>query len=169
MTQNQQDTLNHFLESLVGLPWFEHAGEPSNRYTVVPDAADGWIEWNDRMLEVWLPRSQKLEAVAQSILGDAVIDEIFLAVSQHIADLLVKGMGDYFERRPEDSETTKCNADLSLWPEIMDSVKRDVAWAGVEWILGRPDFYTEVVKVLREGRWPCAWDGDYPQGRFVVL
>lgn len=153
----------------MNLPWFEQAGEPSEAYTVVPDAADGWIEWNDRMLEVWLPRSKKLEAEAQSILGDSVIDEIFLIVSQHIADALGKGMGDYFERRPEDSETTKCNADLSLWPEIMDSVKRDVAWAAVEVILGQPGFFNEVLDVLRKGRWPCAWDGNFPQGRFVVL
>ena len=51
----------------------------------------------------------------------------------------------------------------------MDFMNRDLAWACVEQMVGSEGFFTAVLKVYQQGRLPCAWEGAYPEGRFVVL
>ena len=92
------------------------------------------------MLAVWLPRSERLEAVAVRALGDPAIESILARVATAIEPSVRAGVRTYFG------------------PE-----------AGVETALGQPQFFVSLVQVHREGRWPCAWEGRYPEGRFVVL
>jgi hypothetical protein len=61
------------------------------------------------------------------------------------------------------------NADRGLWPEWLDSVKRDLSWAAVEVLLGQPAFFNDPVRYYRAGRWPCAWEGANRSGRVVLL
>jgi hypothetical protein len=72
-------------------------------------------------------------------------------------------------RRPDTTENTEGGADLALRSEIVGAVVRDMSWAAIETALGQPGFFVSLVPVHRDGRWPCAWEGQYPEGRFVVL
>ncbi len=158
-----------FLKSVEDVPWFAQAGKPNDTYVVVPDAVVAWDKWNDRMLKTWLLESTPLEQIAKLFIGDAAIDEVFKRVSQSVQWPIRKGLDDYFGSRPETTPNTECGADLGLWPEILEFVERDVAWAAVETILAKDGFFNRVLEVHREGRWPCSWDGSYPNGRFAVL
>jgi hypothetical protein len=169
MGLEEAGTLKTFLHSLEGLPWFSASGQRSVKYHVVPDAVVAWDDWNAPMLAVWLPRSEALEEHARSVIGDRSIEEVFTLTSERIGRPVQDGLREYFARRPEDTPNTECGADLGLRQEIADTVVRDLAWAAVETVLNRPAFFTSLVGVYREGRWPCSWEGEYPAGRFVVL
>jgi glycine/D-amino acid oxidase-like deaminating enzyme len=56
-----------------------------------------------------------------------------------------------------------------IWPEIVDTVKRDISWSAIEAIIGEEGFFTEILATYRAGRWPCAWCGKCPEGQLVVL
>jgi hypothetical protein len=161
--------LETFLDSLDGVPWFSSAGRPSSEYHVAEDAVVAWDDWNAPMLAVWLPRSEALEELARNVIGDPAIEGIFGHVEAKIGQSVHKGVHAYFARRPEDTPNTECGADLGLRNEIVDTVVRDLAWAAVETVLERPAFFVSLVRVYHEGRWPCSWEGQYPEGRFVVL
>jgi len=169
MTPEQHDSLNRFVASLADIKWFAHAGESHDVAEVVPDVVVGWDDWNAQMLAVWKPNSEALERRARKSIGDSAIDEIFNAVSVAIYENARDGMHDYFDRRPTDSPNTETDADLGLWPELLQTIKRDVSWAAVETVLGHRGLFTELLAHYRGGRWPCAWQGDYPSGKIVVL
>jgi hypothetical protein len=169
MNPIQRRLLANFKESIATVPWFAHAGESYENGIVVADAAVGWDDWNNEMLAVWGPRSVALEDLAESSIGDVAIHQIFRDVSTSIDERLRAGAQAYFDWRPATSPNAKINADLGLWPELLDCVKRDVSWAAVEAVLQQPDFFTDLLKYYREGRWPCAWDGEFPHGRIVLL
>jgi hypothetical protein len=59
--------------------------------------------------------------------------------------------------------------DVGLYQELLDAMTRDLCWAGVEAVLDRRGFFTDLVEYYRAGRWPCAWDGEFPEGRVVLL
>jgi hypothetical protein len=59
--------------------------------------------------------------------------------------------------------------DEAVFPDVMDSVKRDVCWAAVEEVIALPGFFSTLLSYYRRGRWVCSWDGNYPQGRPVVV
>ena len=161
--------LNPFVHSLASVPWFAHAGEPYDVGVVVSDVFVGWDDWNAQMLAVWTPRSNTLERMARESIGDSEIDEIINNVSAAVDKNARQGMQDYFDRRPADSENTETNTDIGLWPELLETIKRDVSWAAIETVLEQPDLFTELMTHYRRGRWPCAWHGEYPSGRVVVL
>jgi len=169
MEDEEVGRLETFLDSLDGVPWFSAAGQPSAIYNVVADVVVGWDDWNAPMLGVWLPRSEALEALARDVIGDAAIETIFTRVSERIGQPVQEGLRAYFARRPEATPNTKCGADLGLRSEIVDTVLRDLSWGAVETVLGQPGFFVSLLDVYREGRWPCSWEGEYPEGRFVVL
>ena len=75
----------------------------------------------------------------------------------------------YFAPEAGHHQNTECGADLALRPEIVGAVVRDMSRAAVETALGQPGFFVSLVPVHRDGRWPCAWEGQYPEGRCVVL
>src|SRR5687768_9847151 len=136
---------------------------------MVDDAVVAWDDWNAAMLEVWVRRSQRLEGIARGAMGDQAIERIFALVATAIEPAVRNGVRAYFDRRPDSTENTSCDADRGLWPDIIDFVRRDMSWAAVETVLDQPDFFVSLIQVHQEGRWPCSWRGRYPHGRFVVL
>jgi hypothetical protein len=169
VTAEQEQRIEAFLQSLTTVPWFANAGAPSANYEVVPDAVVGWDDWSAAMMDVWPPRSMQLEAAATRLIGDPAIEAIFSRVDAVIGQSVEAGLRAYFARRPDNTENTACGADFGLRTEIVERAVRDVSWAAVEMTLGQPEFFVSLVAVYRQGRWPCAWSGRHPQGRFVVL
>ena len=166
---DQERRLEAFLQSLSDVAWVANAGLPSTKYHVAADAVVAWDDWNAAMLSVWLPRSERLEALAIAAIGDPAIESIFHRVDSAIEPSVHAAVRAYFARRPDTTENTECGADRALRPEIVGFVLRDMSWAAVETALGQPGFFVSLVPVHREGRWPCAWEGRYPEGCFVVL
>ena len=158
-----------FLESLAEIPWLLHAGEPREDAVVVPDVATGWDDWSPQMAATWIPRSHSLEEHARSRIGDDAITAAFNAVAGAIESPLRSAIRRYFSERPDVNENTACNADAGLWPDLLDTIARDVSWAAVEALLTQPGFFTHMLTYYREGRWPCSWQGEYPAGRVVLL
>ncbi len=56
-----------------------------------------------------------------------------------------------------------------LEDEILDMVKRDVSWACIEKLLNIQGFFSTLLEIYKDGYVPCAWIGDYPNGKAVVL
>ena len=169
MTTVQQSALEAFLHSLVNVCWFAHCGEPDPAAVVADDLVDACDNWNSEMMNVWLPQTQALEQSAVGELSEGGLDSIFAAVSQAVDAPLREGATRYFERRPADSEVAATATDLGLWPEWLDSAKRDLCWAAVEVVLGRPGFFSDLLGYYRAGRWPCAYESGVRSGRVVVL
>jgi hypothetical protein len=152
MTAAQQSALKAFLHSLVGVCWVAHCGEADPMAVVADDLVDAWDNWNSEMLAVWSPQTHALEEAAISELSDGGVEAIFAAVSQAVDAPLREGATRYFEKRPADSEVAVTNTDLGLWPEWLDSAKRDLCWAAIEAVLGRPGFFSELLPYYRGGR-----------------
>jgi hypothetical protein len=169
MTAAQGSALSEFLRSLADVSWFAQCGEPDPTAIVAGDLVEAWHGWNWEMLAVWSPETHALERLAVGVLGEAGVDAIFDAVSRAMDDRLGAAMESYFERRPPDSEAALTNADRGLWPEWLESVKRDLCWAAVEAVLIRLGFFTELLRYYHAGRWPCAWENPDGSGRVVVL
>jgi hypothetical protein len=161
--------LTEFLVNLGGIEWLANAGAPDPSAVVVRDAAEGYDHWGESVQSTWLPRSKALESKAQQVFGDDGINRVFAAVSERLEPALRTSLQAYFDRRPDVTENTSCNADLGLWPEILDAIERDLAWAAVEHLLQESGFFTQLLVYYRAGRWPCGWQGTYPAGRAVVL
>ena len=154
--------MNRFLERLKGIPWLEHCGEPSNAFRVESSLFQAWDNWNGEMLAVWEPETCRLEELAQERIGDEEIDRAFEAVSAAVGDRLWESWCAFVHRMDLERES-------GLEREWMDFIKRDLAWACVEYLTGQEGFFTAVLRVYEQGRLPCAWEGAYPEGRFVVL
>lgn len=165
MTADQNSALTAYLNSLDGVSWFSHCGEPDTDLVVAEDLVDAWDNWNAERLAAWLPQSRALERTAVSALGEDDVDAIFAAVSRFLYKPLLEGINAYFERWPYDLT----NTDRALWREWLTSAMRDLSWAGVEAVLGQRGFFTLILWFYREGRWPCAWHGDDRSGCLVVL
>jgi hypothetical protein len=161
--------LARFVPSIEQVAWLTRLGEPHPTALVVPDVAAGWDEWNEAMLATWRPHSIELEHRARTAIGDDGIDTVFSTVSATIHHPLRTAVHAWFDRRPNINDNTATNTDLGLWPELLETIERDVAWAGVEEVLATRGFFSRLLALYAEGRWPCAWQGDYPAGRPVVL
>ena len=152
----------YFLEYLAGLPLLARCGEPSQDYRVEPSLFQAWDNWNGEMMAVWEPETCRLEEQAQERLGDDGIDRVFETVSDAVAGRLWQSWCAFVQRMSLEEES-------GLEREWMDFVKRDLSWACVEHLMGMDGFFTAVLRVYEQGRLPCAWEGTYPEGRFVVL
>ena len=163
-------SLDRFIETVKDIPWLSHSGEDCVDAIVAEGFQDAWIGWNGETYNVWGHHTHLLETRAQTILGDAVIDEVFSSVSKALEKNVYDGIGDYFERQRErDEDYDAAGVNSSLYPEVMDSILRDMCWAAVEHILNEHDFFTMLIEWYRKGRWPCSWDGEYPVGKIVIL
>jgi hypothetical protein len=167
------ERLRSFLQTLSDIEWLSHTGEPLGDARVVASIQAGFDGENRGMLAVWLPRSKETESFARSRFGDGIIDRIFDTISEAIHEPLYRGLCEHFERnypdRTDDITLLQQSVDSGLYPEIMDTIKRNVCWAGIEWVLERPAFYSALLDWYRRGRLPCSWDGEYPEGQQVVL
>ncbi|WP_072991395.1 hypothetical protein [Clostridium cavendishii] len=161
-----EEKIKIYLKEIQNICWFIHAGENSGKYTVAVSFTEAWDDWNDRMMELWSIKTHNIEVVAIDIIGDESIDLIFDRVAQASGPKISDGLLR-FQERLEDMGLDSDGCGLEY--EVMDFIKRDIAWACIEFVIGKKDFFNEVLQVLSEGRWPCSWDGSYPEGRFVVM
>ena len=167
-----EQRLVSFLESLRQIDWLAHAGEPCDNARAVENIQAGWDREGKRMLAVWGPRTHALEVQAQRLLGDQNIDRIFSSVSETIHERLYQGICSYLDRvynATDEKRRGQRSVDESLYPELMDSVKRDVCWSAVEHMLLVHGFFSNLLGFYQQGRWPCSWDGEYPEGQGVIL
>ena len=153
-----EQRLISFLERVQGIDWFAHAGEACKGARTVENIQSGWDCEGKRMLEVWEPRTHALENRAEIMLGDQGIDQIFSTVSDTIHERLYNGLCSYLDRRygTTDVEVKRKqrSVDESLFPEVMDSVKRDVCWAAVEHVIHANGFFSNLLGLYQKGRWP---------------
>lgn len=108
------------------------------------------------MIDTWEEQILKLENKAQHILGDEIIDKVFVEISDIIQERLWEGYSLFIEGNKLENE-------IELENEIMDCVKRD------ESIINSEGFFTELLEVYKQGYWPCSWEGTYPNGNPVVI
>lgn len=163
--RDKQDSLTKFIASLTDVCWLARLGEHDEMAIVSDNLVDAWDNWNSQMLAVWTPKTHSLEQVAVAELGEAGVDAIFEALSSAIDAPLRAAIARYFDICSTDDTGT----DRGLWPEWLDSMKRDLSWAAVETVVRRPGFFTGLLKFYRAGRWPVAWeDGDLDK-RVVLL
>ncbi len=151
-----------FVEEMKPIKWFGHSGEPCEKYLLVRSVYDAYDNWNADYLSVWEPHTDLLEKLAEEIIGGDAVDDIFKTVSAALGDDIYRAWGDFRARAGLEEENT-------LDSEIADMVKRDLCWAAVETALNKPGFFTELINVYRDGRFPCGWEGDYPNGKFAVM
>ena len=151
-----------FLNEIDTIDWFAHSGRPNEKYHMLFSLYEACDTWGKQYLELWEPQICALEAVAVERIGDDTINEIFLTVSAAIGDIVWEKFGEYIERQHLGEE-------LGVSYELHDMIKRDMAWACVDYILDMPGFFTMLKDIFKEGYFPCSWDGEYPAGRAVVL
>ena len=163
------DNLTNLIDRYKDIAWFSLAGTPHSEYVVVNDAVEAFDKPELKMFELWNSKSRELEEQAYTVIGDSEIEQIFTKVAAEIGKQVQTGMQRYFDRREIKTENMEMNADLGLWPEILDVVLRDLAWAAVEAVIEKPGFFSKLITVYSAGRWPCGWQGEYPVGRLVVL
>jgi hypothetical protein len=166
VTEEQRHDLQIFLDSLDTVDWLAHAGEVHSTWIVVADVVEGFDGWSAEMMKTWSPRTYRLEQRALKVVSSETVDEIFAETAEHIGPPAGAALESYFDRQPNINERGE---DFGLWPEVLYSIKRDVAWAAVEHILHEPGFFTDMLKYYRSGRWPCGWSGEYPGGSVAVL
>ena len=165
-SDNLVNSTTGFLRTVENVDWFGSAGMPADAYRTVPGIAEGF----DSDKSVWLRHTQALEQAALPQVGDAGVDFVFRKVADTLHQGLYDGAVRYFDRRRTvDPSYDPAGVDGGLLEEMMDCVKRDLAWAAVEEALERRDFFTVLLAHYRAGRWPCSWIGEYPQGSVLVL
>jgi len=154
--------INEFLQEAKSINWFANSGIPNAKYHMVFSVFEAYDEWNDKTLKTWEPQITLLERAAIQQIGDDAIDDIFDSVSSAIGDIIYKAWDDYVRRQRLQEETALDN-------EMMDFVKRDMSWAYVERTLNVKGFFAVLFEIYKEGYFPFAWIGDYPEGQAVVL
>ena len=158
------DKLTRFLNELEGIAWFSRCGVPSEKYRMERSLYRACDGWGQRYIEVWDPQIYALEELEDQLVAEEEndVDEVFELVSAAIGDRVWNAFWEFIKRCGLEEET-------GVIFELFDNVKRDAAWAGVEYLWGRPGFFTGLLGIYREGYFPCAWEGDYPSGRAVVM
>lgn len=154
--------INSFLQEIKMIKWFEHKSETAVEYHVISSIFEAYDTWNEQMLKTWEPQISLLENLAIDQIGDSQIDEIFSIVSCEIGDIIWKKWSEFITRWHLEGE-------MGLDNEMMDLVKSDMSWACIEKILNKHGFFSDLLEIYKNGYFPCAWIGDYPNGQAVVL
>lgn len=158
-----EEKINSFCDEVKSINWFERCGIPNEKYHMVfslYDANDGI--WGMSSHDAWELNICPLEDTAMEKIGDDAIDDAFEIVSDAIGDTVWNKFGEFIERR-------KLEDQLAVVDELFDAVRRDMAWACVEYLMDQPGFFTMLKDIFKEGYFPCSWDGEYPLGKAVVL
>ncbi|MCX4356443.1 MAG: NUDIX domain-containing protein [Oscillospiraceae bacterium] len=150
-----------FIDEVRSIKWFKNSGKPCDKYLLVRSVYDAYDNWNANYLSVWEPQICFLEKMAEKIIGDDAIDDIFETVSLAIDNDIWREWQSFGER--SGSENSGLNE------EIADMVKRDLCWAAVERALNTTGFFTNLLNIYRGGYFPCGWEGEYPNGRAAVM
>ncbi|MCM1506077.1 MAG: hypothetical protein NC177_02925 [Ruminococcus flavefaciens] len=154
--------ISDFIAGLNNIDWFSKSGTPTNKYHVIYSVFEAFDDYSEKYFKVWDCHITKLEREAQAIIGDEKIDNIFSLVSSEMGDKLWTKWSAFIERNDLYDET-------GLENEILDMVKRDLAWACIEKYLQKDGFFSDLMHIYQDGYFPCAWDGIYPKGMAVVL
>ncbi len=154
--------ISDYIAELTSIDWLKNSGCSSEKYHVIHSIFEAYDDWNDEMLAVWEPHINRLEAKAQETMSDAWIDEVFETVAEALCDLLWEKWISFIERCDLQEE---CGLDN----EMLDMITRDVSWAYIERVLENADFFAKLLEIYKEGFFPCSWDGNYPEGKAVVL
>lgn len=158
--------LDGFVRTLRDVPWLANAAKPDTDARVIRSVqvAAGFRA----QFSLWPKQSIELETLALKEITDRDIDEVFQVVSD-LTDAPVRAAIDaMFERLRRPTEAIEgVEGSLDAW--MRDLLIRDAAWAAVEYMIGREDFFHELFAWHQRGRWPVSWDGRYPHGNIVVL
>ena len=154
--------LSEFIAELNNIDWFSKCGTPDNEYIVIYSIFEAFDNYNDRYFKVWDYHITRLEREAQNVIGDEKIDYIFSSISSAIGETLWTKWSLFIDRQNLYEET-------GLENEILDMVKRDLAWACIEKYLKKESFFSALMLIYQNGRFPCSWNGEYPDGKAVVL
>ncbi|GEM_PF-128698 len=151
-----------FIEEVRSIKWFKNGGVPTEKYLLVRSVYDAYDNWNENYLSVWEPPICILEKMADKMIGDDAVDDIFETVSLALD-------GDIWREFQAFKERAGLEEENALDEEIVDMAKRDLCWAAVEKALNITGFFTELLDIYRDGYFPCGWDGEYPNGRAAVM
>lgn len=154
--------ISDYIVELTQIDWLKNCGSNSERYHVIYSIFEAYDDWNEAALAVWEPHIDRLEVKAQEIKGDAWIDEVFETIAEALYNLLWEKWTAFLERCDLGEE---CGLDN----EMLDMIIRDMSWAYIERTLETPNFFAELLEIYKEGFFPCSWDGNYPEGKAVVL
>lgn len=161
----QQTLLKQFIAELKTISWFEHVGEPSEKYWVVDTVWEACDTYGQQMLEVWGHNSEATEQKALQHFSDEQIDTVFESVSMAIGNELYDALCDMEDRIGKETGEDQSGIE----DEILDFIKRDTAWAAIELLLGQKGFFHRIYDINRMGRWACSWVGKYPAGNFIIM
>ncbi len=154
--------IKQFLQEIRNIDWFKNSGEPDPKYHMIFSVFEAYDTWNEQTLNTWEPNITELENKAISRIGDEAIDEIFTIISLEIGDIIWKKWCRFIEKCHLENES-------GLDDEMPDMVKRDISWSFIEKLLNCQGFFCQLLTIYEEGYFPCSWDGDYPEGKAVVL
>ncbi len=154
--------ISDFIAGLNNIDWFSKCGTPNNQYHVIYSVFEAFDYYNDKYFKVWDYHITQLEHNAKNVLSDKKIDNIFSCISSATGEKLWTKWSAFIDRQDLYDET-------GLENEILDMVKRDLAWACIEKYLQKDGFFSDLMRIYQNGRFPCAWDGIYPDGKAVVL
>ena len=115
----------------------------------------------------WSLRTHGAEGIARKVLSDPEIDEIIDDVAAVIDENLRRfdPLIAYYGRFAPDGDPSRIEWERGA----AHSVKRDLAWAACERVVGEPGFFSDLLPWYERGRWPVGWDGEYPAGRVRVI
>jgi hypothetical protein len=144
-------------------PLLAHIGTPGDSPEIIgPSAAPVYLD-----VTFWSERTHEAEACAGRQLIDPEIDSIIAQVAAVIDENLSRfdPLVHYYSRFFPDGDPGRIEDER----EAAHSVKRDLAWAGIEQAIGEPAFFCALLLWYDRGRWPCGWVGQYPDGHVRVL
>lgn len=151
-----------FIEEISPIKWFANGGVPCDKYLLVHSVYEAYDNWNSNYLSIWEPQTDLLEKLAEEIIGDDAIDDIFETVSMAMDKDIWNAWQEFRVRAGLEEQN-------ALDEEITEMVKRDLCWATVERALDRTGFFTGLLEIYKDGYFPCGWDGEYPDGRAAVM
>ncbi len=154
--------IKQFLQEIRNIDWFKNSGDPDPKYHMIFSVFEAYDTWNEQTLNIWEPNITELENKAISQIGDEAIDEIFTIISLEIGDIIWEKWCRFIKKCHLENES-------GLDDEMLDMVKRDISWAFIEKLLNCQGFFCRLLTIYEEGYFPCSWDGDYTDGKAVVL
>lgn len=164
-TEQQQATIDRFINEIKAIEWFHSVGQPSEKYWVVDTIWEACDTYGQQMMEVWNRNTEITEQKALKKLNDKQINSLFETISLAIGNEVYEAICDLEDRIGQETGEDQSGIE----EEILDFIKRDTAWACIEQLLNENDFFSRVYEINRSGRWACSWVGKFPAGNFIIM